>query len=87
LDLREQLTSHGRWPEQPEHHISTLYRIRSKKVEQLVVDGYQTLNDLPKRFKHRAQPSARAAASGPASSCTMPFRATKYEPSIAERLR
>jgi predicted RecB family nuclease len=44
------------WPEQPKHHVSTLYRIRTKKVERLVADGYETLHDLPKRFR----------ASGPA---------------------
>jgi Domain of unknown function(DUF2779) len=40
----------------PEHHVSTLHGIRSKKVEKLVADGYETLLDLPKKFK----------ASGPA---------------------
>ncbi len=39
------------WPEQPEHHVSTLYRVRAKKVAKLVADGYTTLHDLPENFK------------------------------------
>jgi len=39
------------WPEQPRHHVSTLYRLRAKKVAKLVADGYATLHDLPEEFK------------------------------------
>lgn len=38
------------WPPIPNHHVSTLYRIRATKVEKLVADGYETLFDLPRRF-------------------------------------
>lgn len=44
------------WPALPEHHVSTLYRMRSSRVEKLVAGGYETLLDLPRNFK----------ASGPA---------------------
>jgi hypothetical protein len=44
------------WPEQPRHHVSTLYRIRAKKVMKLTGAGYETLHDLPEDYK----------ASGPA---------------------
>ncbi|MEI9948248.1 MAG: DUF2779 domain-containing protein [Pseudomonadota bacterium] len=39
------------WPQQPEHHVSTLYRVRAKKVAKLVGDGYATLHELPENFK------------------------------------
>jgi hypothetical protein len=35
------------WPEQPLHHVSTLYRIRAKKVAKLVAEGMMTIHDLP----------------------------------------
>jgi hypothetical protein len=43
------------WPPLPDHHISTLYRIRASKVVKLLADGIETLHDLPLDF----------AASGP----------------------
>jgi len=39
------------WPEQAEHHVSTLYRIRAKKVAKLVAAGVETILDLPEEFK------------------------------------
>jgi len=38
------------WPSLPEHHVSTLYRIRADRVSKLVADGIETLHDLPRRF-------------------------------------
>jgi hypothetical protein len=38
------------WPPLPDHHVSTLYRIRRTKVEKLVANGYETLLDLPRNF-------------------------------------
>jgi hypothetical protein len=38
------------WPKLPEHHISTLYRIRASHAAKLVADGIETLHDLPRRF-------------------------------------
>lgn len=35
------------WPEAPKHHVSTLYKIGRKRVEQLVDDGYESIHDLP----------------------------------------
>ena len=34
------------WPELPEHHVSTLYRI-GKRAEAFVADGFETIHDLP----------------------------------------
>ena len=45
------------WPQLPEHHVSTLYRIGAKKLAGLVEDGIDTIHDLPGAF----------AASGPAA--------------------
>ncbi len=39
------------WPELPEHHVSTLYRIRAKKAAQLIADGYHRVQDLPEKLK------------------------------------
>jgi predicted RecB family nuclease len=38
------------WPELPAHHISTLYRLRAKKVTTLEAEGVRTLFDLPADF-------------------------------------
>ncbi len=38
------------WPPLPDHHVSTLYRIRSKRVAELVEDGIETLHDLPPKL-------------------------------------
>ena len=38
------------WPALPEHHISTLYRIRAKKAAKLEAEGIRTLFDLPEDF-------------------------------------
>lgn len=34
------------WPERPEHHVSTLYKLRRSKLEALLADGYETIHDL-----------------------------------------
>lgn len=39
------------WPEQPAHHVSTIYRIRAKKVAKLVGEGVETIHDLPDDYK------------------------------------
>jgi hypothetical protein len=39
------------WPALPDHHVSTLYRIRDTKIEKLVAEGYLTLFDLPPDFE------------------------------------
>jgi hypothetical protein len=39
------------WPEQPRHHLSTLYRINSKTLAKLIEDGVESIRDLPKDFK------------------------------------
>jgi len=44
------------WPPLPDHHVSTLYRIRASRVVKLLADGIETLHDLPRTF----------ATSGPA---------------------
>lgn len=43
------------WPQLPDHHVSTLYRIGAKKLARLEADGIETIQDLPGTF----------AASGP----------------------
>jgi predicted RecB family nuclease len=60
------------WPKLPEHHVSTLYRIRAKRVATLVADGIETLHDLPRRF----------ALSGPARRQVRSIKAGKH---IVER--
>lgn len=35
------------WPETPEHHVSTLYRVGSKQLDRLLDDGIETIHDLP----------------------------------------
>jgi len=54
------------WPALPEHHVSTLYQIRSKKVEKLVADGCETLLDLPRNYEASgpAKRQIRSARSG-----------------------
>jgi hypothetical protein len=37
-------------PPLPDHHVSTLYRIRASKVVELLADGIETLHDLPLDF-------------------------------------
>jgi len=44
------------WPKLPEHHVSTLYRISSKKAAKVTAAGHHTLLELPDDLK----------ASGPA---------------------
>jgi hypothetical protein len=39
------------WPEQPKHHVSTLYRVRSKKVAKLLGEGIATIQALPDDYK------------------------------------
>lgn len=55
------------WPRLPEHHVSTLYRIRAARVAKLVADGIETLHDVPRRF----------ALSGPARRQVRSVRAGK----------
>lgn len=38
------------WPPLPDHHVSTLYRIRARKVVELLADGIETIHDLPPGF-------------------------------------
>jgi hypothetical protein len=49
-------------PQLPEHHISTLYKIRSKNVTRLLDAGHETLHDLPDDFE-AGGPAARQIAS------------------------
>ena len=60
------------WPPLPDHHVSTLYRIRASKVVTLLADGIKTLHDLPLDF----------AASGPA---LRQIRSIKAGEAIIER--
>jgi len=46
------------WPELPQHHVSTLYRITSKKVAKLTAAGTHTLFDLAEDFK-ASEPAKR----------------------------
>lgn len=46
------------WPKLPEHHVSTLYRITSKKVAKLTAAGTHTLFDLADDFK-ASEPARR----------------------------
>jgi len=39
------------WPERPEHHVSTLYRIGGKQLARLLDDGIETIHDLPDDFE------------------------------------
>lgn len=38
-------------PELPPHHISTLYRLRKDKMDDLVARGIQTIDDLPSDYR------------------------------------
>jgi hypothetical protein len=38
------------WPELPEHHVSTLYRLPATKAAKLEAEGFGTLSDLPADF-------------------------------------
>jgi predicted RecB family nuclease len=38
------------WPDLPEHHVSTLYRIRPNAVDSLVSEGIETIERLPRGF-------------------------------------
>ena len=38
------------WPLLPPHHVSSLYRITSKALAQLIDDGFETLHDLPEEY-------------------------------------
>ncbi len=35
------------WPENPEHHVSTLYRIGGKQLDRMLEDGIETIHDIP----------------------------------------
>jgi len=50
------------WPELPEHHVSTLYRLTKKKMAKLKAAGHETIHDLPTDFK-ASGPTARQVAS------------------------
>lgn len=39
------------WPEAPEHHLRTIYRINSKTLASLLDDGLELIRDLPRDFK------------------------------------
>jgi len=38
------------WPPLPDHHVSTLYRLQSAKLENLLAQGCVTIHDLPPDF-------------------------------------
>lgn len=38
------------WPELPDHHVSTLYRLGSKRLEALLASGVETIGDLPSGY-------------------------------------
>jgi hypothetical protein len=38
------------WPDLPEHHVSTLYRIRRTTVDSLMTEGIETIDQLPRGF-------------------------------------
>ncbi len=67
------------WPQLPEHHVSTLYRLSSKKVAVLVERGWTTIYDLPEDFK----------AKGPALRQIQSVREDRLvvEPGLAKALR
>ena len=50
------------WPVLPDHHVSTLYRIQKKKVEEYVRAGYHTVADLPDDLKLSAIPARQRRA-------------------------
>lgn len=39
------------WPPIPDHHVSTLYRVQKKKVQEYINAGYHTVHDLPDGLK------------------------------------
>lgn len=39
------------WPKLPEHHVSTLYSIARRKVEEYQAHGIETIHDLPSDFE------------------------------------
>ena len=49
------------WPELPEHHVSTLYRI-GKRAATFVADGFEAIQDLPEDVR-LSGPTARQARS------------------------
>jgi predicted RecB family nuclease len=67
------------WPELPEHHVSTLYRIRAKKAAQFAADGYHRVQDLPETLN----------VSGPAKRQIQSVREGKtiVEPGLAAALK
>lgn len=66
-------------PALPKNHVSTLYRIRSAKVQKLVEEGFETIADLPKDF----------AAEGPVARQVASVRTRKMivEPGLTDALR
>jgi len=51
------------WGHASEHHVSTLYRIRSDTAWALASDGHETIFDLPPTFKLSAVTARQVAAS------------------------
>ncbi|HYT82697.1 MAG TPA: DUF2779 domain-containing protein [Gemmatimonadales bacterium] len=39
------------WPSVPEHHVSTLYTIQRRKIEEYQAQGFETLYDLPSELE------------------------------------
>ncbi len=66
------------WPPLPDHHVSTLYRIRVNNVVKLLAEGIETLHDLPLGF----------AASGPVDRQIRSIKASKVivEPGLRPEL-
>lgn len=54
------------WPENPEHHVSTLYRIGGKQLDRLLEDGIETIHDIPEDLELSPIPDRqrRAVQSG-----------------------
>ncbi|MFO0564301.1 MAG: DUF2779 domain-containing protein [Polyangiaceae bacterium] len=39
------------WPETPEHHVSTLYRVGGKQLDRLLDEGVESIHDIPGDFE------------------------------------
>ena len=57
------------WPPLPDHHVSTLYRIRASKVIKLVADDIETLHDLPCSFATSGPARRQVPGSTPLLKC------------------
>lgn len=39
------------WPQTPEHHVSTLYRVGGKQLDRLLDEGVESIHDIPDDFE------------------------------------